>query len=570
MSCSESRQSPSLTDEDRVEELKLGRIKHGGWITFPFIAGNMMGLGFVFNGVNSNLIVYLIQQFSVKSIDATQIVNIVNGCTNLAPVAGAIIADSYFGCFTVVFIATTVSMLGMLLLILLATIRSLQPSSCQSGSNTRCESASATQFAVLYAALALLAIGVGGTRFNTATMGANQFHKAKDRNMYFNWFFFTMYIAFIAGSTVIVYVDDNVSWGWGYGICLVANAISLALFLTGRRYYRHVEAEGSPFTRLLCVVLAAVRKRKVTVPSGGEGYYQGDRKLAKSRYRQQTSSFSFFNRAATMVEGDIDETGSIAKPWRLCTVEQVEDLKALIRIFPVWSTSIFLSTPIAIQSNLTVLQALSMDRQLSPHFSVPAGSFTTIVLLASAIALAILDLFLYPSWQKLASHYPTPLQRVGLGHIVNILGMMGFAVVESRRLDVVHSHHLEVVPSSVAPMSAFWLVPPLILVGVGEALHFPGQVAMYYQEFPTALHSTASAMVALLIGIGFYLSAAITDLIRRLTAWLPNDINSGRLDNVYWMLAVLGAFNFGYFLLCAKLYKYQNAPKEETELSCSI
>ncbi|XP_068636330.1 protein NRT1/ PTR FAMILY 2.7-like [Aristolochia californica] len=570
MSSSESQQPPPLTDEKSLEELEGGR-KNGGWLTFPFIAGNMMGLGLAWNGVNSNLIVYLIQQLNVKSIDATQIANIVNGCTNLAPIAGAIIADSYFGCFSVISIATAVSMLGMLLLTLSATVRSLRPPSCRSGSNT-CQSASITQFAVLYAALALLAIGVGGTRFNSATIGANQFHKAKDRNNYFNWFFFTMYIAFIAGSTLIVYVDDNVGWGWGYGVCLAANAISMALFLIGRRYYRQVKVEGSPFTKLLCVVLAAVRKRKVAAPSGGEGYYHGGRQLAKSQYPhpQPTSSFSFFNRAALKVEGDMDETGSIAKPWRLCTVEQVEDLKALMRIIPVWSTSILLSTPIAIQSNLTVLQALSMDRHLSPHLKVPAGSFITFALLAAAIPLPILDRFLYPSWQKLAGHYPTPLQRVGLGHVLNIIGMMGFAVVESRRLDVVHSHHLEVGPGSVTPMSAFWLVPPLILVGVGEAFHFPGQVAMYYQEFPAALRSTASAMVALLIGIGFYLSTAITDLVRRLTTWLPNEINSGRLDNVYWTLAILGVFNYGYFLLCSKLYRYQNAPNEDIELSSSI
>ncbi|KAG9453321.1 hypothetical protein H6P81_006225 [Aristolochia fimbriata] len=569
MSCRESLQAPIPTDEDRAqEELKCGP-KHGGWITFPFIAGNMMGQGLAWNGVNSNLIVYLIQQFNVKSIDATQVANIVNGCTNLAPIAGAIIADSYFGCFSVITVATAVSMLGMLLLTLSATIRSLQPPACQPGSNA-CKSASSGQFAVLYAALALLAVGVGGTRFNSTTMGANQFHKAKDQNSYFNWFFFTMYVAFITGSTLIVYIDDNVSWGWGYGVCLAANAISLALILIGKRYYCKVEAKGSPFTRLLCVVLAAVGKRKVATPSGGEGYYHGNTQSAKTEYPQPTSSFSFFNHAAIKVEGDIDETGAVSKPWRLCTVEQVEDLKTLIRIFPIWSTSIFLSTPIAIQTNLTVLQALSMDRQLSPHFKVPAGTFITFSLLAAAIALPILDRFLYPSWQRLASHYPTPLQRVGLGHVLTIIAMTGFAVVESRRLNIVRSHHLEDVPGSVAHMSAFWLVPSLILVGVGESLHFPGQVEMYYQEFPVALRNTASAMVALLVGVGYYLSSAITDLVQRLTAWLPNDINNGRLDNVYWMLAVLGAFNFVYFLLCARIYKYQNATKEETELSSSV
>ena len=27
---------------------------------------------------------------------------------------------------------------------------------------------------------------------------------------------------------------------------------------------------------------------------------------------------------------------------------------------------------------------------------------------------------------------------------------------------------------------------------------------------------------------------------------------------MYWMVVVIGVLNFGYYLLCAKLYEYQN------------
>jgi peptide/histidine transporter 3/4 len=45
------------------------------------------------------------------------------------------------------------------------------------------------------------------------------------------------------------------------------------------------------------------------------------------------------------------------------------------------------------------------------------------------------------------------------------------------------------------------------------------------------------------------------DVVRQVTAWLPGDINQGRLDNVYWALAVTAMANFGYFLVCVSLYK---------------
>uniref|UniRef100_A0A2N9G2A7 Uncharacterized protein n=1 Tax=Fagus sylvatica TaxID=28930 RepID=A0A2N9G2A7_FAGSY len=86
--------------------------KQGGWITFPFITGTMMGLSLVAGGWASNLIVYLITEYNVKSITATKISNIVLGCYSLFPVVGAIIADSFLGSFPVVAIFSFVSLLG--------------------------------------------------------------------------------------------------------------------------------------------------------------------------------------------------------------------------------------------------------------------------------------------------------------------------------------------------------------------------------------------------------------------------------------------------------------------------
>ncbi|XP_077239568.1 protein NRT1/ PTR FAMILY 2.7-like [Tasmannia lanceolata] len=561
MGTEESQKSQPNIDNDPEIEIRRDD-KRGGWITFPFIAGNMMGLGMASSGLSANLIVYLIKEFNVKSIKATNISNVVNGCLSLAPIFGAIITDSFFGCFSIVSISTFIALLGMNLLTLTATVHSLRPPSCTLFSST-CETPSTTQFSVLYASIALTAIGVGGTRFNTATMGAYQFDKAKDRDSFFNWYFFALYISFIVGSTFVVYIEDNVGWGWGFGLCAVANGFSLAIFLLGTRFYCHLKPKGSPFTGLARVLTAAIRKRKVAVASESREYYYGGGGVAKFQSpATPTSSFSFFNRAALKTEGDTHLDGSLAKPWRLCTVEQVEDLKTLIKIFPVWSSAIFLHTPIAIQGNLTVLQALSMDRHLGrSHFLIPAGSFLVFVLLASAISLSIIDRFLIPKWRDLTGQHLTPLQRIGLGHVLSIAGMVGSAIVESRRIHTVRSHHLDDDPYSLVPMSALWLVPPLVLVGVGEAFHFPGQVGLYYQEFPASFRSTSTAMIALLIGIAYYLSTGITNFVRRITGWLPDNINQSRLDNVYWMLAVIGVLNFGYYLLCTMMYKYQNARK---------
>jgi peptide/histidine transporter 3/4 len=70
-----------------------------------------MGLTLAAGGWMSNLIVYLIQEFNVESINAAQISNIVNGCSNLFPVIGAIVADSFLTSFSVVTISACISLL---------------------------------------------------------------------------------------------------------------------------------------------------------------------------------------------------------------------------------------------------------------------------------------------------------------------------------------------------------------------------------------------------------------------------------------------------------------------------
>ncbi|XP_022754084.1 protein NRT1/ PTR FAMILY 2.7-like [Durio zibethinus] len=540
--------------------------KQGGWITFPFIIGALAGLTLAAGGWMSNLIVYLIQVFNLKSIDAAQVSNIVNGGSSLFPIVGAIIADSCLGCFAVISIFSSISLLGTGFLALTATVNSLRPQLCIDGSSF-CKAPSKVQFLVLYAGIALASIGQGGTRFTLATMGANQFRKPQQQGIFFNWYFFTLYTASVVSSTAIVYIEDNLSWGLGFGICVAVNFIGLAIFLLGNWFYLHDKPLGSPFMNIARVMVAAFKKRNLPLSPLSEDYYDEHNQAMTLEAAGPTNSFRFLNRASLKAEGDIGSDGSIAKPWSLCTVQLVEDLKTLIRIFPLWSSSIFLSTPIGIQLSLTILQALSMDRHLGQHFKIPAGSMIVIVLISTSIFLTLIDRFFCPMWQKLIGNSPSALQRIGIGHVLNMLGMAASALVESKRLKMVHAYHLQSQPTSVLPMSALWLFPQLVLVGIGEAFHFPGQVALYYQEFPASLRSTATAMIAMIIGIGFYLSTAIIDFLRRVTSWLPDNINNGRLDHVYWASTVVALVNFGYYLACAMLYTYQNVGKEVADSS---
>ncbi|PON44413.1 Proton-dependent oligopeptide transporter [Parasponia andersonii] len=557
-----SDQTTSSTREGVLEaQDKDEYSKRGGWITFPFIIGNLAGLSVAAGGWGSNWIVFLITKFNIGSIAATKINNVGFGFVNLFPIAGAIVADSFAGNFAVVGVSSFVALLGMIMLTLIAGIHSLRPSPCSiSSSTTPCESPTKLQYLFLYAAMGLTSLGIGGSRFTIATMGADQFERTDHQATFFNWYFVVLYVGNATSFFSIVYIEDNVGWGLGFGICLVATAIGLALFLLGKRFYRHVKPKGSPFVSIARVVVAAIKKRKMSSTESfmesSANYYFGSGNSKIVRTKSPSKNFRFLNIAALKTENDKQVDGIYSKSWKLCTVEEVEDLKKVIKIIPLWSTGILLSITIAMVNSLSTVQALTMDRHLG-SMKIPAATFLVSSLMSTAISIFIIDRLLLPTWQKIFRRSLTPLQRIGVGHIINVLGLVVSALIEARRLHLARTDGLVTAyrSDSVVPMSALWLVASLAVMGMGEAFQFPGQVALYYQEFPESLKSTSTAMISLLIGLGYYLSAVVTDLIDRATGWLPNNINEGRVDNVFWLCTVIGVVKY---LVCARMYKYQH------------
>ncbi|PUZ52896.1 hypothetical protein GQ55_5G010300 [Panicum hallii var. hallii] len=562
--------APTVSSSDH-DQTPAVRKQKGGWITLPFLAGSVVGLGMAMSATSSNLIVYLISKYNVRTIDAAQISNIVRGCMQLAPVLGAALSDAYFGCYPVVAAGVAISLLSFLVFTLTAAFPSLRPPPCAAASPPcQRQPPSAIQAAVLYAAVCLLAVGNGGTRYNAATLGADQFvggeERRRGRDAFFSWYFVCLYASYVAGDTALVYVQDSVSWALGFGVCVTTTGLGLVALVTGSRYYRRPVPKGSPFTALARVAVAAARKATLTSTSLARmKYYHGSGR-GTDHAPTPSERFRFLNRAAMIAAGETDPCdGSVAKPWRLCTVREVEDLKSLVRVLPLWSSGILVSMTVNAQVSLTVLQALTMDRALAPRFVVPAASMTVTVLAAFILFAALFDRLVAPLWERLTGGRKlTPLRRVGLGHALNVASMAVAALVERRRIRLAraaHSHgHAGGGPAAAAklPMSALWLVAQLAVTGAEEALHLPGNTALFYQEFPAALRSTATAMPPLFIAVGAYLSTAFVDVVRRATGWLPDDLNRSRLDRVYWTLALVAAVNLGYFLVCAITYRYSN------------
>lgn len=80
--------------------------------------------------------------------------------------------------------------------------------------------------------------------------------------------------------------------------------------------------------------------------------------------------FRYLNKACMIRsrEKDVGPDGLAIDEWSLCTVRQVEELKVLISVLPIWSTGIMIAVIIT-QHSIPVVQATTMDRHLFPHFN---------------------------------------------------------------------------------------------------------------------------------------------------------------------------------------------------------
>ncbi|KAL3751377.1 hypothetical protein ACJRO7_012234 [Eucalyptus globulus] len=553
---------------------KHGTKRKGGMVTMPFIFANEVCDKLAVVGFNANMINYLTTKIHMPMTKAANTLTNFGGTASLTPLLGAYVADAYAGRFWTITVASVVYVVGMTLLTLSAVIPQLLPPPCNpSASSTPCQEANGGQLAVLYVALLLGAIGSGGIRPCVVAFGADQFDETDPKQStktwkYFNWYYFVMGVSILVALTVVVYVQEDVGWGLGLGIPTVLMFLSVIALVCGFRLYRILDPAGSPFTRLLQVLVAAFRKRKVRVSRDGKAVelYRNDEldaAISLGGRLVHTKHMEFLDKAAIVTQEDNLKSPDL---WRLSTVHRVEELKSVIRMGPIWAAGILLFTAYAQQNTFSIQQAKTMDRHLSRSFQVPSGSmqvFTTISMLAT---IAFYDRVFVP----VASRFTglergiTFLHRMGIGFAISILATLVAGLVEVKRKQAAVEYGLTDSPHSVIPISAFWLVPQYSLHGIAEAFMSIGHLEFFYDQAPESMRSTATALFWTTISAGNYLSTLLVSVIHRVTAgddgsnWLPdNNLNRGKLEYFYWLLTLLQTVNFVYYVCCARFYTFK-------------
>ncbi|KAG6523559.1 hypothetical protein ZIOFF_013420 [Zingiber officinale] len=469
---------------------------------------------------------------------------------------------------------------GLSLLTLTASVRGLEPR-CHGGV---CD-ASRSQTAAVFAALYLIALGTGGIKPCVSSFGADQFDESdasekKRKTSFFNWFYFSINIGSLVASSVLVWVQTDVGWGWGFGIPAAAMALAVGSFFLGTPLYRHQRPGGSPITRVAQVIVAALRKIRVEVPEDKSLLHETAREASAirgSRKLDHTDQFEHVN--SDLTAGDEATKDGQANPWRLCTVTQVEELKSLVRLLPVWASGIVFSAVYSQMGTMFVLQGNTLDRRLGRRFQIPSASLSLFDTLSVIAWVPVYDRLVVPIARRFTGRERgfTQLTRMGVGLVISIFAMLAAGVLELTRLSAVKRYGLyDDAGGGAVPVSVFWQVPQYFIVGAAEVFTFIGQLEFFYDQAPDAMRSMCSALSLTTTALGNYLSALLVTIVTGITTknenlgWIPDNLNRGHLDYFFWLLAILSLLNFGAYLFIAKWYTYKKTTDSQNKVDDDV
>ncbi|TVU33921.1 hypothetical protein EJB05_15737, partial [Eragrostis curvula] len=525
----------------------------GNWRACLLILGAEFSECLAFFGVGINLVTYLMRVLQESNVDAARNVSTWAGTCFFTPLIGAFLADTYFGRYWTVVIFTSFFAFGMLGLTGSAWLPLLLDSSYNGGGIHR---------VAVYLGLYLVALGAGGIKACISAFGADQFDSADPaervrKGSFFNWFFFSINMGSLLSSTVLVWVQENIGWGVGFAIPMVLTVFSLTVFVAGRKVYRYKKLEGSPLTSVSQVVVAAVRNHHLTLLDDASALHEVPSPNEANSKIGHTCQFRFFDKAAIVVPSSGEKSASSTSSWRLCTVSQVEELKMLLRMFPVWSSMVLFFAVTEQKSSTFIEQGMVMDKRVGP-FTVPPASLATFHTLTIVVGIPIYDAMVAPLARRVTGgdeRGVSQLQRLGVGLALSVAAMAYAAMVEARRLVLTRA------AGGRPAMSILWQAPAFAVIGAAEVFTTIGALEFFYDQSPDGMKSLGTSLAHLAIAAGSYLNSAVLGAVAAITArggaagWIPDDLNEGHLDYFFWLIAALSVVNLLHFLHCSRRYR---------------
>ncbi|KAJ6981108.1 protein NRT1/ PTR FAMILY 4.6-like [Populus alba x Populus x berolinensis] len=549
---------------------------HGGMLAASYVLGVEILENLAYLANASNLVIYLSEYMHLSPSKSANNVTNFMGTSFLLALLGGFLADTFFTTYHIFLISAAIEFLGLVILTVQARSSSLKPPACNASNPTvPCQQIDGAKAAMLFTGLYLVALGVGGVKGSLPAHGAEQFDEStpqgrKQRSTFFNYFVFCLSCGALIAVTFVVWVEDNKGWVWGFGISTIAILLSIPVFLAGSAAYRNKIPSGSPLATISKVLVAAGVNTCMSRSSGNAiaslttspsnpnptSKDATDNSIAVMPVETLTKSLDWLNKAV------------VNKPIHSaleCTVQQVEEVKIVIKIFPIFACTIMLNCCLAQLSTFSVQQADTMDTKLG-SLKVPPASLPVFPVVFIMMLAPVYDHLIIPFARKLTKSEMgiTHLQRIGTGLVLSIIAMAVAALVEIKRKRVAANSGL----ADKLPITFFWVAFQYLFLGSADLFTLAGLLEFFFTEAPAGMRSLAMSLSWASLAMGYYLSSVIVSIVNNVTGnsknrpWLAGtNINHYHLERFYWLLCVLSVLNFLHYLFWATRYKYSTRVK---------
>uniref|UniRef100_A0A0E0ME42 Major facilitator superfamily (MFS) profile domain-containing protein n=1 Tax=Oryza punctata TaxID=4537 RepID=A0A0E0ME42_ORYPU len=530
--------------------------KHGGMKAAVFVLGIQAFEMMAIAAVGNNLITYVFNEMHYPLSKSANIVTNFIGTVFLLSLLGGFLSDSYLGSFWTMLIFGFVELSGFILLAVQAHLPQLRPPACDMMAAAAaaeaaggCEEAGGVKAGIFFAALYLVALGSGCLKPNIIAHGADQFRRGgggdggddggdgKRLSSYFNAAYFSFCVGELVALTVLVWVQTRSGMDVGFGVSAAAMAVGLVSL----------------------VFVAAVTKRKQVCPSSSSTATSRTMILATGGAPvHRINKFSFLDKACVKVQDGRGGSGDGGKEsvWRLCTPAEVEQVKVLLCVVPIFACTIVFNTILAQLQTFSVQQGSAMDTRLggaTSSFHVPPASLQAIPYLVLIALVPAYEACFVPAMRRATGVDTgiTPLQRIGVGLFAVTFSMVAAALVEARRRHAADEGRL---------LSIFWIAPQFLVFGISEMFTAVGLIEFFYKQSLSGMQAFLTSMTYCSYSFGFYLSSVLVSLVNKITSgngggWLSdNDLNKDRLDLFYWLLSTLSLLNFFNYLFWSRWY----------------
>ncbi|KAJ7945967.1 protein NRT1/ PTR FAMILY 4.6 [Quillaja saponaria] len=553
--------------------------RHGGMLAASFVLAVEILENLAYLSNASNLVLYLSKFMHFSPSTSANIVTNFMGTAFLLALLGGFLADAFFTTYCIYPISAAIEFMGLLLLTVQAHIPSLKPPTCFiMNKNSPCPKVNGWDAVMLFAGLYLVAMGVGVIKGSLPPHGAEQFDEAtsqgrKQRATFFNYFVFCLSCGALIAVTFVVWIEDNKGWQWGFSISTGTILISIPVFLLGSSTYRTKVPKGSPITTMFKVLAAAIyntcRGRNSTnaimsmetSPSYTAESREEEESHATEKVQSQTptESLKFLDRALIKP----------VHPMIQCTVNQVEEVKIVIRILPILMSTIMLNCCLAQLSTFSVQQSATMNTKIG-SLKVPPASLPVFPVLFIIILAPIYNHVIVPFARKVTKTEMgiTHLQRIGTGLFLSIVAMAVAAIVEIKRKKVAAESHL-LDSSEPLPITFLWVALQYLFLGSADLFTLAGMMELFFTEAPSSMRSLATSLSWASLAMGYYLSTVLVTIVNGVTAayrhtpWLfGSNLNHYHLERFYWLMCVLSGLNFLHYLFWANRYQYRSTRLE--------